>query len=66
MNSTLKPPFVLALDVGTSSTRALLFDANGTAVPHVVSQRPYALTVFSSRRGFGECRCAGYPGGRDY
>lgn len=43
--NTLKPPFVLALDVGTSSTRALLFDANGTAVPNVVSQRTYKLTV---------------------
>ena len=29
----LQPPFVLALDVGTSSTRALLFDATGTVVP---------------------------------
>src|SRR2546430_16851029 len=45
MNNTLKPPFVLALDVGTSSTRALCFDASGTAVPDVVSQRTYALTI---------------------
>jgi gluconokinase len=46
MSSTpLKPPFVLALDIGTSSTRALLFDASGTAVPNVVSQHTYKLTV---------------------
>lgn len=45
MNNTLKPPFVLALDVGTSSTRALLFDASGAAVPNVTSQRTYKLTV---------------------
>ena len=45
MNDTLKSPFVLALDVGTSSTRALLFDANGSAVPNIVSQRPYTLTT---------------------
>ncbi len=45
MNNALKAPFVLALDVGTSSTRALLFDAGGTMVPNVVSQRPYALTT---------------------
>lgn len=44
MNATLKPPFVLALDIGTSSTRALLFDASGAAVPNVVSQRTYKLT----------------------
>src|SRR2546426_9035583 len=45
MNNTVKPPFVLALDVGTSSTRALLCDAGGTMVPDVVSQRPYTLTT---------------------
>src|SRR2546425_1184452 len=45
MNNTIKPPFVLALDVGTSSTRALLFDARGRMVPDVVSQRPYTLTT---------------------
>ena len=45
MSTTLKSPFVLALDVGTSSTRALLFDACGTAVPNVFSQRTYKLTI---------------------
>ena len=45
MHNTSKPPFVLALDVGTSSTRALLFDANGVAVPNSISQRPYQLTT---------------------
>ena len=45
MSTSLKSPFVLALDVGTSSTRALLFDANGATVPNVVSQRPYTLTT---------------------
>ena len=31
-NSNLKPPYVLALDVGTSSTRTLLFDATGATI----------------------------------
>ncbi len=33
--------YVLALDVGSSSTRALLFDARGDAVPDVRVQRSY-------------------------
>lgn len=41
----LTPPFVLALDVGTSSTRALLFDSTGTVVPEVMSQRLYRLNT---------------------
>jgi len=40
-----KAPFVLGLDVGTSSTRALLFDATGATVSHVQSQRTYQLTT---------------------
>ncbi|HEY4386599.1 MAG TPA: gluconokinase [Ktedonobacteraceae bacterium] len=44
-DSNLKPPYVLALDVGTSSTRALLFDASGAAVPNRVAQRTYELTT---------------------
>ncbi|HEY6406625.1 MAG TPA: gluconokinase [Ktedonobacteraceae bacterium] len=39
------PPYILALDVGTSSTRALLFDAAGDTLPHVLAQRPYKLTI---------------------
>lgn len=45
MQSHPKLPFVLALDVGTSSTRALLFDATGTAVPGIQAQDTYALTL---------------------
>src|SRR5437763_8744078 len=44
-NSNQKPPYILALDVGTSSTRTLLFDAMGARVPNVVAQRQYKLTV---------------------
>ncbi|GCE19840.1 gluconokinase [Dictyobacter kobayashii] len=36
---------ILALDVGTSSTRALLFDAQGSAIPDMVSQHTYELTT---------------------
>lgn len=38
-------PFILSLDVGTSSTRALLFDAAGAAVPGIQAQEGYELTV---------------------
>ncbi len=40
-----KPPFVLALDVGTSSTRALLYDSTGAAIPNILSQQTYKLTT---------------------
>ncbi len=40
-----KPPFILALDIGTSSTRTLLFDATGATIPSVHAQRPYKLNV---------------------
>lgn len=43
--SDYKSPFVLGLDVGTSSTRTLLFDATGATVSHVQSQRTYQLTT---------------------
>src|SRR5437588_6449365 len=43
----LDAPFVLALDVGTSSTRALLFDAHGTTMPDCISQRVYKRTTSS-------------------
>ncbi|GER88689.1 gluconate kinase [Dictyobacter vulcani] len=36
---------ILSLDVGTSSTRALLFDATGKAMPDMVSQHTYELTT---------------------
>lgn len=42
-----KQPYILALDIGTSSTRALLFDADGKTVPDVFSQRKYKLTTSS-------------------
>jgi len=49
MGSTAKKnvrqPFILALDVGTSSTRALLFDATAAAVPAIQAQDTYELTV---------------------
>ncbi len=37
--------YVLALDIGTSSARALLYDATGTAVPHVHAQQTYTVTT---------------------
>src|SRR5947209_1609091 len=40
-----EPPYILALDIGTSSTRALLFDATGNTVPNVLAQRPYQLRM---------------------
>jgi gluconokinase len=43
-----KSPYVLGLDVGTSSTRALLFDAQGNTIPNVISQQKYALTTSSA------------------
>ncbi len=39
--------YVLALDIGTSSVRALLFDSTGAAVPHVLAQHTYTLTTSS-------------------
>src|SRR5437016_5733659 len=44
-NSNLPVPFILSLDVGTSSTRALLFDATGAGVPGIQAQDSYELTV---------------------
>lgn len=37
--------YVLALDMGSSSTRALLFDATGVAVEDCASHRPYTATT---------------------
>jgi gluconokinase len=45
--ANFQPPFVLSLDVGTSSTRALLFDGSGAVVPKVLAQRTYKLTTSS-------------------
>jgi gluconokinase len=44
---TEKPeaPLILALDVGTSSTRTLLFDAKGASVSSVHAQQQYKLNV---------------------
>ncbi len=44
-NPNSEPPYILALDVGTSSARALLFDAAGNTLPNVLAQRPYKLTI---------------------
>lgn len=33
-----QPPFVLTIDIGTSSSRAILFDARGAVVPNCVAQ----------------------------
>ena len=40
-----KPPLVLAIDVGTSSTRALVYDAEGRPVHKLACQVAYALTT---------------------
>src|SRR5258708_17734553 len=48
-NFNAPSPFVLALDVGTSSTRAMLFDATGATVPGIEVQEKYELTT--SREG---------------
>ncbi len=37
--------YILALDIGTSSVRALLIDSSGTVVPNVLAQHTYALTI---------------------
>src|SRR6185437_9614195 len=38
-----EPPLILALDVGTSSVRALLYDARGHAVEGVADQQLHAM-----------------------
>ncbi len=37
----MQSPLILALDIGTSSTRAMLFDATAQPVPNCVAQIPY-------------------------
>ena len=38
---SIHPPVVLAIDIGSSSVRALLYDAHGTQIPGSESQHPY-------------------------
>lgn len=38
-------PLALALDAGTSSTRAMIFDRHGVAVPGLIAQTPVRLTM---------------------
>lgn len=38
-------PSLLALDIGTSSTRAILYDAQGNAIPGASAQHTYQLTT---------------------
>ncbi len=45
---TPPPPYILAIDFGTSSTRALLFDAEGHPVPQMLAQYAYPLTLTSA------------------
>jgi gluconokinase len=40
---TAGPPFILTLDIGTSSTRAMLFDCQAKAVPGCLAQVAYRL-----------------------
>ncbi|HEX6478308.1 MAG TPA: gluconokinase [Ktedonobacteraceae bacterium] len=44
-DQAIHQPFIISLDIGTSSTRALLFDATGTAMHGVQSQHTYQLTT---------------------
>jgi gluconokinase len=39
------PPFVLTIDVGTSSTRALLYDARARAIEGMIAQIPHEMTT---------------------
>ncbi len=38
-------PYILALDIGTSSTRAILYDTGGHALPDLKAQLSYQLTT---------------------
>src|SRR5579883_1603159 len=42
-SSALPEPLILSLDIGTSSTRALLWNAQGQEVPGVRAQIPYQM-----------------------
>ena len=39
------PPFVIAIDVGTSSARAILFDGRGRQVEALIARIPYRMDV---------------------
>ena len=41
----LATPLALAIDAGTSSTRAMIFDRHGVAVPGLIAQTPIELTM---------------------
>src|SRR4029079_2792020 len=49
-----KLPLVLAIDVGTSSTRALVYDAEGRPVRKLVCQVGYALTATSEGGAYAD------------
>lgn len=43
--STPPPPYILALDIGTSHARAQLFDRLGNAVPGIEGRQSYQFTI---------------------
>lgn len=43
--SAVRTPLILALDIGTSSVRAMLFDVSGAALPGMVVQPSYELLM---------------------
>ncbi|MEM7345868.1 MAG: gluconokinase [Chloroflexota bacterium] len=43
----IETPLILTLDIGTSSTRAMLFDAQGKVVPGYQAQQSYQATTVS-------------------
>ncbi len=55
-NPNPKPPYILALDVGTSSTRTLLFDATGNTLPN-----EYKPSALSNERSEGTRESYTYP-----
>jgi gluconokinase len=44
-HGALATPLALAIDAGTSSTRAMIFDRHGVAVPGLIAQTPVELTM---------------------